>query len=101
MIVLFNKIAPIFWFLNLSPSVCHSFSSRAFPNEKITIRDGGSTGLYVVNTVDTVDMVDTVGTVDVVYTVSLTKMAFSSPSVQALPVPKTKSTQSFVKNLRC
>ena len=58
--------------------------------DKNTIRDGGSTGLYAVNTVD---MVDTVGTVDIVYTVSLTKMAFSLPSVQALPVPKTKTIQ--------
>ena len=36
--------------------------------DKNTIRDGGSTGLYTVNTVD---MADTVGTVDVVYTVFL------------------------------
>ena len=71
---------------------------ESFSKVKNTIRDGGSTGLYTVNTVD---MADTVGTVDVVYTVSLTKMAFSSPSGQALLVPKTKSTQSFVKNLRC
>ena len=39
------------------------------PKLKNTIRDGSSTALYAVYTVDTADMVYTVDTIDAVYTV--------------------------------
>ena len=61
----------IFHFQATCFPACRSYSTHE-AQVKISIKDGGSTALYAVCTVDIVDTVDTVDTVDMVYTVDMT-----------------------------